>query len=166
MRHEHAYQVTVTAVGVAPNEDEEEIVSLRRLGTRPYESDNQVHVSVSVEMDLNRHRIVRWNYTLLDWLAVLGGLKEALTILFGAIFFVCQVNVFENFLVSQLFKGDDSISVFQRNKHDVDLSKFAAGKPLKYEKLTSLGQLKGYLRCIPSKSLALNLNEKRFQLAR
>ena len=54
--------------------------------TRPYEHDDNVHLSLSFELDLNLYIIQRQVYTTLDLLSDLGGLRDIL-ILFGAVIF-------------------------------------------------------------------------------
>ena len=78
------------------------------------------------------------------------------------------MNVLENFLVSKLFRSDDQLVevAFQKGV-DINISKFAAGKPLKYEKLTCTGQLKQEIfgPC-PCKCITLKKHEKNFELGR
>ena len=80
------------------------IFNVRTLEVRPYEFPDDIHLSVSYEFDLDFHRIDRETYNSLDWLGDLGGLKEALAGLFGAIYVLFHYQTFENYLVSQLFK--------------------------------------------------------------
>ena len=46
--------------------------------TRPYEFPDRVHLSISYELDLNKHIFDRAVYTVLDWLGDLGGLMGIL----------------------------------------------------------------------------------------
>ena len=79
---------------------------------------------------------------MLDWLSHLGGLLVATFILLSLVFFVCQLNVFENFLVQQLFRGDYVLAEVGFRMENVNISKYAAGKPLKGDRLSCWGQLK------------------------
>ena len=63
------------------------------------------HTVVSFEADLNYYRIDREAYNLLDWLGDLGGLKEALILIFAFIFATLKYGAFENFLVEQLYRA-------------------------------------------------------------
>ena len=45
-------------------------------GTRPYEFDNQVHMALTFEMDLDLGNINRQVYNLIDWIGDIGGLGE------------------------------------------------------------------------------------------
>ena len=61
---------------------------------RPYEYFDDVHMAVSIELDLNLYRIDREAYNLLDWLGDIGGLLEALTIIFTFIFLIFNYQSF------------------------------------------------------------------------
>ena len=76
--------------------------------TRPYEyfDDDDVHVAIAYEFDLNLYRIEREAYNLLDWLGDLGGLKEAIMIILGFIFGLFNYNKFENYLVKHLYRAE------------------------------------------------------------
>ena len=52
------------------------------------------------------YRIDREAYNTLDWLGDLGGLKEALMLVMGAIITVINYNSLENYMVSQLYRGE------------------------------------------------------------
>ena len=57
-------------------------------------------MSIAYEFDLNQYRIDREAYNALDWLGDLGGLKEAIIIIFGFVLGLFNFNVFEDYLVS------------------------------------------------------------------
>ena len=61
---------------------------------RPYEYFDDVHMAVSIELDQNLYRIDREAYNLLDWLGDIGGLLEALTIIFTFIFLMFNYQSF------------------------------------------------------------------------
>ena len=63
-----------------------------------------MHTSVTFEFNLNYARIDRETYNALDWLGDLGGLKEALAILFGIVYGLLHYKDFEDFLVSKLYR--------------------------------------------------------------
>ena len=75
-----------------------------RLNTlRPYEYDDTIHIAIAYEFDLNMYRVDREAYNTLDWLGDLGGLNEAIMIIFGSLLGLFHYNTFDNFLVSVLF---------------------------------------------------------------
>ena len=95
---EHSFQVQITGVSGTQG-TEEEIYAIRNFGAKSADFDGGVQAAIIVGMDLDRRRIVRQDYTVLDWLSHLGGLEVALVFLLGGVFAVLQLNVFENFLV-------------------------------------------------------------------
>ena len=82
------------------------IFGIRANTRRPYEFLDDVHTVVSYEFDLNMYRIDREAYNTLDWLGDLGGLKEALTIVLGAVIATFNYNTLENYIVSQLYRAE------------------------------------------------------------
>ena len=87
-------------------EIEGNIFGIRAKTRRPYEFLDDVHTVVSYEFDLNMYRIDREAYNTLDWLGDLGGLKEALTIVLGAVIATFNYNTLENYIVSQLYRAE------------------------------------------------------------
>ena len=63
-----------------------------------------MHISIAYEFDLNQKRINRNAYNLLDWLGDLGGLKEAVVIVFSFIIGVVNYRNFEDSMVSHLYR--------------------------------------------------------------
>ena len=82
------------------------IFGIRANTRRPYEFLDDVHTVVSYEFDLNMYRIDREAYNTLDWLGDLGGLKEALTIVLGAVIAIFNYNTLENYIVSELYRAE------------------------------------------------------------
>ena len=80
------------------------IFAIRDSKVYPYEFFDDVHAVVTFEFDLNYYEIDRSTYNLLDWLGDLGGLKEALMIIFGLIYGFVHYQSFENYLVSKLYR--------------------------------------------------------------
>ena len=107
MRSEHAWQVQLTDYqlpGYFTSSDQEETFAIKELRERPYEQDDKIHVSISIEMDLDRY-IVKWNtYTVLDWLSDIGGLYIAAAVVLAFIMSLIKVNSLDNFIVSQIYK--------------------------------------------------------------
>ena len=71
---------------------------------RPYEMNDKVHIRISYERDLNKTVIERTVYGILDMLGDVGGLTEALFSIGLVLISFFQYQVFENYLVSQLYK--------------------------------------------------------------
>ena len=80
------------------------IFSIENSISRPYEFFDDVHTTVTFEFNLNYARIDRETYNALDWLGDLGGLKEALAILFALVYSLFHYYDFEDFLVSKLYR--------------------------------------------------------------
>ena len=59
---------------------------------------------MTFEFNLNYLRIDRETYNALDWLGDIGGLKTALVIILGLVYRLMQYRVFEDFLVSKLYR--------------------------------------------------------------
>ena len=55
---------------------------------------------------MDKKVIVRQHYTVLDLLSNLGGLSIAVLIIVKTTYIILQLNVFENWLVHQLFRGE------------------------------------------------------------
>ena len=87
-------------------EIEGSIFGVRSNTRRPYEFLDDVHTVISYEFDLNMYRIDREAYNTLDWLGDIGGLKEALSLIFLAIISVFNYNTLENYMVTQLYRGE------------------------------------------------------------
>ena len=60
-----------------------ETFTIEELPTRPYEKNDNVHVRISFERDLNLAKLERTSYGILDMLGDVGGLNEALQVLCG-----------------------------------------------------------------------------------
>ena len=73
------------------------------MGSRPYEFPNNVHVSVTYELDLDLTVIDRQAYSVLDWLGDIGGLTEAIFFISGTFLILFNYRKFESMMVSYLF---------------------------------------------------------------
>ena len=87
------------------------ISSIYRNGERPYEFFDDVHMEIVYEVNLDLRRLRRSVYSLLDWIGDVGGLFEAMSVVFGLIVAAYQYKVLEQYLVRNLFmwkefKGD------------------------------------------------------------
>ena len=70
----------------------------------PYEIDDKVWVSVTIEMDLNRMDYSRSRYTAFDLLSDVGGLSVMFAQIFALFLSAWNFNVVENYMVSRLFR--------------------------------------------------------------
>ena len=75
---------------------------------RPYQYDDNVHLSFSYEMDLNSYTIQRQVYTSFDFLSDVGGLRDILLLLGGLIFAKVQGNWFMISAFGPIFKVENS----------------------------------------------------------
>ena len=87
-------------------EIEGDIFGIKPNTLRPYEYYDDVHIALSYEFDLNLYRIDREAYNMLDWLGDLGGLKEALIIIFGFTAGLFNYHKLENFMVSHVYRAE------------------------------------------------------------
>ena len=77
----------------------------------PYEINDNVWVSVSVEMDLNRMNYERSRYTAFDLLSDIGGLLGMFAEIFAIFLAAWNYNVVENYMVSKLFRIKNESSI-------------------------------------------------------
>ena len=77
---------------------------VNELPTRPYEKNDSVHIRISFERDLDKIIIERTAYGILDMLGDVGGLNDALKAIAGFFIAILQYNVFENYMVSLMYK--------------------------------------------------------------
>ena len=80
------------------------LFSLMKKDSLPYEKDDRVQISVTVEMDLSLQSYERKLYTLFDLLSDVGGLSGILVTIFGLLIALWNYNYFDNMMVSGLFK--------------------------------------------------------------
>lgn len=80
------------------------LFKLEQLQNRPYEKDDDVWVSVTIERSLTMIAFERQVYTMFDFLSDVGGLSGIFVS--GLMLFVraWTYNRFDNFMVSNLFK--------------------------------------------------------------
>ena len=70
---------------------------------RPYEFQDNVHLQITFEFDLNLYRIDRDVYSVLDWVGDVGGLFEGLYIPFKVISGFFYFRALEHFLIERLY---------------------------------------------------------------
>ena len=76
---------------------------------RPYEFTNNVHISVTIEVDLDLHVIERQVYNILDWIGDVGGLGEGCFFISYTILGIIHFGALDNMIISELFHIDKSI---------------------------------------------------------
>ena len=74
-----------------------------------------------MQLDLDKKMILRIHYTVLDLLSNLGGLSVAVFILVSISYVILQLNVFDNWMVHQLFRGDFTLSEIEYSENTVDM---------------------------------------------
>ena len=67
-----------------------EIFKIHETKKRPYEFRDNVHIQITIELDLDLTVIDRQVYSVLDWLGDTGGLGEALFFIGGAFLLILQ----------------------------------------------------------------------------
>ena len=82
----------------------ENIFSVLQVGMRPYEFPNNVHVSVTFELNLNLRVIERQVYSVLDWLGDIGGLGEAAFFLGTMFLAIFHYGKFDSMMIRELFQ--------------------------------------------------------------
>ena len=70
----------------------------------PYETDDNVWISVTVEMNLNRMDYSRGRYTAFDLLSDVGGFYIMIATIFALLMAVWNYNSVDNFMVTKLFR--------------------------------------------------------------
>ena len=70
----------------------------------PYEKDDLIHVSITLEVNLNAVNYSRSRYTAFDLLSDVGGLSGMFASIFAVIMIVWNYNALDYLIVSHLFK--------------------------------------------------------------
>ena len=70
----------------------------------PYENDDNVWISVTVEMNLNRMDYSRGRYTALDLLSDVGGLYIMFALIFALFLAAWNFNAVDNYMATKLFR--------------------------------------------------------------
>ena len=82
----------------------DDLFTVNQLVSLPYEDNDNVWISVTIEMDLNMMHYERKVYTVFDMLSDVGGLSGILTTIFWVLSAIWNYQAFDNFMVSRLFK--------------------------------------------------------------
>ena len=121
---------------------------------RPYEKDDRVHIRVSYERDLDKVNIERTAYGILDMLGDVGGVTEAFFAIGTFIISIVQYQVFDNYLVSHLYKEQKPVT-----KQDLKTQKI---KPNEIELDDLKHQYASEIACIAIKNRT-KLNQNKIQ---
>ena len=70
----------------------------------PYEKNDDVWISITVERDLSLKTLNRGIYTSFDFLSDIGGLYGILAGLIGIFVSMWNINMFDNMMVRQLYR--------------------------------------------------------------
>ena len=81
-----------------------EIFKITSQNQRPYEFPDGNQVVVSFEVSLDRIKIQRIVFSLLEWLGDVGGLLEILYITFSLLYMAFHYQTFEEYLVEKLYR--------------------------------------------------------------
>ena len=85
-------------------------------GKRPYEFPDNVHIAVTLELDLDLQIIERQVYNILDWIGDVGGLGEGCFFISFTILGVIHFGALDNMIISELFRVDKSNDDSSKNK--------------------------------------------------
>ena len=113
------------------------LFKLEQITTYPYEKEDNVWISVTIERNLNLTEFERTIYTGFDFLSDVGGLSGILMSFLAIIVGIWNFNSFENVMASHLFK-------FRHRGEETD-----PGLPLKPSQMLNLYDF--ILNCTPQK---------------
>ena len=93
--------------------DIENLFKLKRHDVLPYERFDNTWVSVTIERSLDIWHFEREVYTLLELISDVGGFSNALFVVLALTIALWNYNMFDNFMVSRLFK-------IKKTKEEID----------------------------------------------
>ena len=76
---------------------------------RPYEFPNDVHISITLEVELDLQVIERQVYNILDWIGDIGGLGEGCFFISFTILGVIHFGALDNMIINELFRVDKNL---------------------------------------------------------
>ena len=113
MRSEIVYKLQVTHLelqdeilqwGQWTQKESSNIFKITETSTRPYEFPDNIHMSVTLELETDLIHVDRQVYSLLDWLGDVGGLGDALFWM-GKVFIIFyHFRQFDFWLLDKLYK--------------------------------------------------------------
>ena len=81
-----------------------DLFSITKKEVLPYEKVDNVHVSVTIEVNLTLQKFERSIYTVFDLLSDIGGLTEMFLATFSIVLVIWNFSSLDNFMVTKLFK--------------------------------------------------------------
>ena len=109
--------------GAVTKEEHEDLFKITQASSRPYEFEDNVHISVSYELNLHLTVIDRQAYSVLELLGDVGGLGEALLYIFTFILAFVNYGKFNTMLSRFLFmatiKNESSSGDDGSNDHQI-----------------------------------------------
>ncbi len=84
--------------------EDESLFKLKRFPDRAYEKDFHAQFDLTIEMHLDTIKYKRQGYHFLDFISDIGGLQSLLYSAFAFLAGVWNYNMFENYMVSRLYK--------------------------------------------------------------
>ena len=82
----------------------EDLFKIAEMPRRPQEKYDDAQIMITIEREFNVLSIERMAYTTFDMLSDVGGLSGIMIIFFQALIHLWNLNSFDNYLVSRLFK--------------------------------------------------------------
>ena len=84
--------------------EDDSIFKMEQMPKQPYEFDEFIQMSISVEMNLDQKVIARAGYTFVDYLSDIGGFQGLLISGVGYLLAAWNYNQFDNHMVTRLYK--------------------------------------------------------------
>ena len=84
--------------------ERDDLFSITKKEVLPYEKVDNVHVSVTIEVNLTLQKFERSIYTVFDLLSDIGGLTEMFLATFSIVLVIWNFSSLDNFMVTKLFK--------------------------------------------------------------
>ena len=120
----------------------EDLFQLEKMPALPYEKDDNVQISVTIQRNLDKKQLYRFSYTFFDFLSDIGGLINILLIAISSFVFAFNTHRFDNIMVGKLFKEKDEGDGRDGEKEDKAWKPMQPSRIPKYQDL-----LAGFLPC-------------------
>ena len=144
--------------------ENDSIFTLERMPDRSYEKDYVAQFDLSIEMHLDTLAFKRQSYTFLDLISDIGGMQSLLFSAFAFVVGVWNYNMFDNYMVSRLYKLERRDQDSRRLKDTFKESDFIKPRPCYNPKEYFRNLLPGW--CCFCKGCKADRLEKGFELAR
>ena len=146
----------------------ENVFTLKKKDVLPYEKDDSVQISVTVEMDLSLMQYSRSIYTFFDLLSDVGGLSGMFFSIFALIVAIWTYNKFDNFMAFRLFKIRKPQNELEELRRKPNGSRLRMRRST-FLKLSSVPEIKALVTaCIPKRLICCKAsrNERALERAR